>query len=140
MRKWPRTSRPVIGVFGDKDEMSFAYTIGNHVRGLPEMLIVAPMRHEDMMSLLNYAAATLATKGPHQVADGELVDIGGTFPMKARPVGSFVRQKYTIQAGQYWRNERYDVIQLLLCDKEGRYPDDPDCDARYAEQPVLPQE
>ena len=77
----------VIGVFGEGKEMSFAYTIGNHVRGLPEMLIVAPMRHQDMMGLLNYAAATLAKKGPHQVADGELVDIGGTFPMKARKVG-----------------------------------------------------
>jgi Domain of unknown function (DUF4262) len=98
------------------------------------------MRHEDMKMLLNYVAATLTEKGPHQVADGEPVDIGDTFPMKARTVCSFVRDHYTIQAGQYWRNERYEVIQLPLCDKDGRYPDDPDCDACHAEQPVLRQE
>lgn len=46
------------------------------------------------------------------------------------------RRNYTIQAGQFYGHEDYEVQQILFPDRSGRYLDDPRCDYRL---PVLAQ-
>jgi hypothetical protein len=66
-----------------------------------------------------------------------LVEIGGKFPPKIIDASSFVKQFYTIQAGQFYGTEDYSVQQVVFSDKSGKYPGDPDCEEPYASIPVF---
>src|SRR5258708_22779378 len=74
----------------------FAYTIGNHEKGLPELLVVGTEKG----GFLNDLSAIMVNRGK-QFADGEIVDLGGTFPGKVVDANPDVRERCTIQVGQY---------------------------------------
>ena len=134
-----RFGRTVIGVFDDgSGEVPFMYTIGNCHKGgtMPELLLVG-ICTEQGRDLLN-VASDVQNQRERAIEDGELVSIGGQFPLKAIDVSNaHVRDEYTIQAGQYYGDEGYPVIQLLMCDKEGRFPGEPKCARPYSGQPLL---
>ncbi|MEJ6846703.1 DUF4262 domain-containing protein [Sinorhizobium fredii] len=132
-----RCGRSVIGVFGD--ETGFVYTIGNYLAGLPELLIVAPIHLEQLGGLVNYASDSLLNKGPNEIADGSLIDIGGKYPMKVRQVGVFAKNTFAVQASLYLKTDAYALVQLLLPDTQGRYPGDPDCEDPFRQQPLVLQ-
>ena len=52
---------------------------------------------------------------------------GAAFPARVRRATAAAKQRFTIQAGRFLRHEEYDVLQLLLCDPAGVYPDEPEC-------------
>ena len=56
-----RAGRAVIGVFGE-DSMPFAYTIGNHGKGMPEIVLVG-LCDENAMGLLNLASEIQNRRG-----------------------------------------------------------------------------
>jgi hypothetical protein len=112
----------------------FTYTIGNHERGLPELLLIGNFDHGVVGYLLNTLGKQQRDRGKAFEPD-ELVDTGGEFPVKMMlPDLDVVRRDFTIQVGQYYRHEGYQVLQVLLCDKQGRYPGHPDCKPLFAEQ------
>ena len=128
--------RTVIGVFDDEGT-PFMYTIGNCLKpGMPDLLLVG-ICSEQGKDMLNIAS-DVQNQRERAIEDGELVSIGGQFPLKAIDVSNaHVRDEYTIQAGQYYGDEGYPVIQLLMCDKEGRFPGEPGCARPYSRQPLL---
>jgi hypothetical protein len=109
---------------------AFTYTIGNSLKGVPE-LIVFGLAPENAHWVLN-----MASDQPEAIASG-IIDLGGEFPLKAVPCGAWAKDVYSIQAGQYLRGNAYELTQLLVCDKAGRFPDDPACTEPYAHQPKL---
>jgi hypothetical protein len=126
-----RTGRSVLGVGADP---AFTYTIGNHLAGKPE-LIVFGINPEDAQGLLNEIsnradAAELGTTV-------EVIDLGGKFPVRAIPCPDWAKAEYSIQAGRYLRTEAYRLVQLLVCDPTGRFPDEPGCAPPYGNVPVL---
>ena len=106
----------------------FIYTIGNAVRGLPELLLIGPPRLElsgQALNALNELGEKMRRDGK-PLAEG-LVDIEWSFPFKVRKAGPRAKDDYTNLAGQYLGREDYEVLQVMICDKEGRYPGDPGC-------------
>lgn len=60
-----------------------------------------------------------------------LIDIGWSIPIKVREAGPHARSRYTIQVDRYLGHDRYSVLQVMVCDKNGRYPGDAGCNPRY---------
>ena len=133
--KIARTGRVILGVFGTKDDdgPSFAYTVGNHIKDLPELLIVGT--HDG--SCLNDLSQMMIENG-RPFLDGEIVRIGGArLPVKVIRAGRAAHSDYTIQAGEYHGHDDYAVMQVLIPDKEGRYAGDAGCQEPYSGFPVL---
>jgi hypothetical protein len=117
----------VMYIFGD--DSPFHYTIGRALRGLPELLLVVPIKPEIGMSLLNHLDRLM----PQALPSGSLVDLGGKFPMKVIDASGIAQEEYTCLVNQF--ADEYRVQQVLCCDAEGRFP--PDCAAPYNRQPIL---
>jgi hypothetical protein len=121
----------VMYVGGGEDSWPFQYTIGRGRRGLPELLIVLPLRPEIGQSLLNELDRLM----PEVLPSGSLVDVGGKFPVKLLDADQRAKDEYTFVASEYHGDRPYRVQLVLLCDPEGRFP--PDCGAPYDRQPLL---
>ena len=70
-------------------------------------------------------------------ADGELVDPGDMFPVRIINADHRARDEYTVQAGQHFGHEDYRVLQVLIPDDSGRFPDHPECQPPFSAIPVL---
>ncbi|MCS4088447.1 DUF4262 domain-containing protein [Rhizobium sp. BK176] len=114
----------IQAVFGDKGERFF-YTIGNAELGLPELLLIGNFPDQFAAQALNEIGQYMRGRGKPP-AEG-LLDIGWTMPFKVRNAGGNVRTEFTAQAGEYLGHERYAVVQVMICDRDGRYPGDPGC-------------
>ena len=127
-----RYGRCVLCVGGEADSPPFAYTIGNWLRGLPELLIIGTIKG----ALLNNLSQKLIERGA-AFEEGELVNLGGKFPVKIVTADQRAQRDYTIQAGQYHGTEDYPVQQVLACDRSGHFPDDPACQPPYSTLPMF---
>jgi hypothetical protein len=70
-------------------------------------------------------------------ADGECVDLGGKFPVKIIIADQRAQRDYTIQASQYFGSDDYAVQQVLMPDRNGYFPDNPQCQPPYSTFPIL---
>lgn len=129
--------RGIMIVGNSRDVMSgrwpFAYTVGNHLKGVPELLAIGSNTRE-FGNVLNYASDRLLAVGGFE--SGSLVSIGGEFPVMLINAHPMVKDKYTIQATQYLGTDAYRVQQVLAPDTFGRYPGDPACNFPYGAIPV----
>lgn len=113
---------------------SFHYTVGRHARGLPELLLAAPLDPETGMRLLNTLDKTMLEPLP---SDSK-VDLGGRYPVIViDATAASVKDQYTCIAGAYFGHDDYAVQQILMCDRKGRFPGEAGCDSRFAAQPIL---
>lgn len=112
----------------------FLYTIGNHARGLPELLAVG-VDPSVFAGVLNHLGRMQRARG-RAFEDGEILDLGGRFPVKAVMCGPAGIEDYAIQAGVHY-GEGVEVAQILVPDEEGRFPDEEGCREPYASQPIL---
>ena len=104
----------------------FFYTIGNAPWGLPELLLIGNLRPETAMLLLNPLGERMRSEGK-PLSEG-LLDIGWNYPVKVRKTGPAARERYTVQAGVSLGHEDYEVKQIMICDREGRFPGDIGCE------------
>src|SRR5690606_7667972 len=116
-------------VFGEAADSGFTYMIGNADRGLPELLLIGDFLSRIAAGLLNELGAKMREDGK-PLASG-LIDIGWSVPIKIRQTGPLARSRYTIQVDRYLGHDRYSVLQVMVCDENGRYPGDAGCDLRY---------
>src|SRR5262249_19240425 len=110
----------------------FAYTIGNAIVGLPELLVIGT--HEG--NILNILSERMIARG-RAFDDGEIVSLGGKYPIKIVNADQRAQSEYTIQAGQHHGYENYTVQQVLLCDRQGCFPGDPGCWQPFSLVPIL---
>jgi hypothetical protein len=122
-----------VGADADGGKDAFYYTVGRGARGLPELLIAAPLRPEAGQHVLN----ELDRRMPEALPSGALVDLGGQFPVMVLDASDpRAKAEYTRAATAFHGDDdRYRVQQVLMCDTEGRFP--PDCAPPYARQPLL---
>lgn len=130
------TGRTVLFV---ADIPSFAYTIGNSLRDLPE-LIVFGLSPSDSTLLLN-AWSNLMIKRGASFGDGEMVQFDESstvLPCRAIFCPRTAK-RYTVQVGQILSivDAACDLMQMLVPDKRGVFPDDPRCEPPYTGMPVL---
>jgi hypothetical protein len=129
-----RAGRFVMCVGGDENSPPFAYTIGNTIAGLPELLMigdvgVAYLLHDLSQKMLERDTA---------FDEGELVSLGGKFPVKiinASTIGAW--DDFTSQATKHFGHDDYAVQQVLIPDRSGRFPGDPGCAPPYSDFLVL---
>lgn len=113
----------IYGIFDPEQKQdSFAYTVGNASQGFPELLIIGNFPSRIMMMILN-AVGTHMRNAAAPIEEG-MLDIDWTFPFKIRKAGDRAKADFTIQAGQYLGHEDYEVLQVMICDKNGKYPGD----------------
>jgi len=123
-----RFGQHLVAVFGDDAGPGFIYTIGNANRALPELLAIGNFPPHAIGPILNDLCDRMRESGAPLEGD---IDIGGTYPIRARLAGAAARTDYTIQAGQYLGHDEYAVVQVLFPDPSGRYPGEEGCDPRY---------
>lgn len=111
----------------------FMYTIGNHELRLPELLMIGT---DQGGSILNKVCGIMR-KNNRPFQDGELIDLGGKFPLKSLNAGDEAKKEYTLFVGAYYETDDYTVQQIVMPDRSGRYPDDPLCEAPYCLAPLL---
>jgi hypothetical protein len=114
------------------DEPPFIYTIGNHDLGLAELLLIG-FDPYDMVWVLNVAAKVQRDRG-RMFEHLETVDGIATMPLRFYDPDPKVRDLFTIQAGNYHGHQDYAVRQLLLPDKQGRFPDEEGVDPQFQTQ------
>lgn len=130
--------RHLIGVFPTNENPGehFIYSIGNTLGKppLPELLLVGgsgpPFGH-----FLNLLSEEMIKRG-RPFYHGERVRLG-VMPVVTLEANDLARAEYACHAGRYLQTEKYPLLQVVICDKEGRMPWDPDCDPGYAELPIL---
>jgi hypothetical protein len=130
-----REGRSILGVGGGKyGEPPFSYTIGNHFEGLPELLLIGSAR----TPYLNDLSQLMIARG-EPFRDGEIVALPMlSLPLKLVCVDDIrAWENYTVQAGEHLGHDGYDIMQAVLSDKEGRFPDDPGCDKPWSLFPIL---
>jgi hypothetical protein len=137
-----RNGRSIIGVFPteDDDGPPFAYTIGNAVKPdrtgaapLPELLVIGVARAGFLNDL---SKMMIAAGAPFE--DGQIVLIpGGRLPVKIIQANDTARSEYAIQAGQYFSTESYPLMQVLIPDRDGKFPDETGCTVPFSTFPVL---
>lgn len=127
--------RVVLAVARTRREPAFQYTVGNQEKGLPELLLIGNYSQEAGGALLNQLSAQMKERRA-AFADGEQITLGGEHPMLIHTAGPEAKSQWTIQAGQFYCSEDYQVQQVLLPDENGRYPGDPLCHKDYR-VPVL---
>lgn len=101
----------------------FVYTIGNHQHGLPELLTVGNFPPDVVSVCLNILGERMREEGK-AFEEGLLVDDRFHFAFKVRKCGPRAKADYTVQAGAFYGTDDYEVLQIMLCDKSGRYPGD----------------
>jgi hypothetical protein len=126
--------RATIAVAGTKKLPPFFYTIGNQEKQLPELLIIGNFKPDDMCGILNVVSDMMIGVGAF--GDGEKVELGGEYPLLIYRASKEAKVKYTVQAGQFYNNEDYEVMQVVLPDLKGCYPPDPRCHKDF-QVPVL---
>jgi Domain of unknown function (DUF4262) len=93
----------------------FSYTIGVFRQGY----------------ILNPLSEMMIERG-HKFADGELVDLGGSFPVCLIDAAETVKDDYTIQAGEHYDSSDYAVMQVVMSDPCGLFPWQPKCAAPHS--------
>ena len=55
-------------------------------------------------------------------------------PLRFVAVPDRFKDEYTIQIGEHLGHERYQLLQVIIPDFEGRFPGEPDCAEPYCHQ------
>lgn len=128
----------LIGVFPvDEADQWFIYTIGNFEKGYAELLCVGIPAEKTLAWALNTLHKLRKERGA-SFANGELVDLGGRYPVKIiDAVAPATKQDYTLQVSAYYDRDDYKVQQVILCDPKGKWPGEKGCQEPYASQPNL---
>jgi hypothetical protein len=125
--------RSVVYVFDD--DWPFAYTVGNTLHGFPELLTfgLATRQAADMLAALS-GKMTNQKRGFH---DGEMIDMGGPPIPRAFRCTPLAREKYTLQVTERLGRDDYAVMQIIIPDRAGHYPTDPQVTPRWHGMPML---
>lgn len=124
--------RVVQGVLGGEDSLPFSYTIGNHAKGLPELLVIGTSQG----TYMNEMSELMLARG-RAFDHGEIISTSRKYRIKIIDASHEAHEHYTLQAGYYYETQDYRVQQIILSDEEGRLPGELGCAPGFADVPVL---
>ena len=115
----------------ESDRTPYAYTIGLHDRGLPELLVtgVSPQR-----------AARLLNRLAERAVDGEPPTRGEQIALRAGPLIEIVEVEHPdahMDTAVAFYGSEFRALQLVWADGQGRWPWDARFGGRRGGQPVL---
>lgn len=109
----------------------FAYTIGNRENNVPDLVIVKFGSPEQQCMILNGISETIANEGIVLDPAGTVVDYGFSYPAKLIKASEDAKSILSVQTGQYYRTEDYELYQVLLPDVLGKFPGDVGFDMKF---------
>jgi hypothetical protein len=128
-----RWGNAVLAV-GIGEALSFAYMIANAQRGLPELITLGDLEAAVQKDALDDLSHKMRKEG---CAPPEgLVDLNWTHPFLIRKTDPATRGTYTLLVGDVPGITDYPVLQLLFCDRDGRFAGEEGCDPLY-DAPLL---
>lgn len=132
-----KAGQSVIGVFGGgATEPTFSYTIGNTAKGLPELLIFG-LHPEEARGVLNMFGRMMRTRA-EAFGNMERVSLGeGALPVLMVETDERGTDEYARQARVYFGDQDVSVVQVVIPDRQGRFPGQPGCEEPYASIPVI---
>jgi hypothetical protein len=96
------------------------------VQGQPEILIIGPRQSQadgPIAAIVDFMRDRKAAVG-----NGELVGIGGKYPVKVINVSrDTVKDLCTCAVERHHGTRDYVVQQMMIPDRDGRFPDEPGC-------------
>ncbi len=135
--KIARYGRYIQTVFGSDRSPPFAYTVGNHSKGLPELLIVG-IGPKTGGGLLNDLSDLMLSRG-RAFEDGERPDLGMPIRCAVIEASDKVKQEFTILVDDVLEvsSADYRVMQVIIPDEKGRLPWEPECSKPFRGLPVF---
>jgi hypothetical protein len=129
-RNIDQSGQHIFGIIPDSKNTGFYYTIGNAIRGLPELLLIGSFEPQLGTLILNTLGDHMR-RNEHALPEGMLSLPDWPYPFKIRKTGPRAQRDYTIQASRFYGYDEYDVLQVMICDPQGKYPGDAGCDKNY---------
>lgn len=132
--------RHLMAVFPTQSDPGepFIYTIGNHSKGLPELLVIGDCSGS-MGHILNRLSEQMIERGK-AFDDGEMVrpfpDSERVMALKVIKASPVVKELYTIQVGQALGTEDYAVMQVVCPGTNGKFPGEEGADDTWGQVPV----
>lgn len=134
-----RHGRTCAGVFAladskDPTNETFVYTIGNALKGLPELLTVGLCDDHGILNALSEVMILL----DRSFDDGDVYTFKETgMPVALVEAAESVKETFTRQATHLLGGaDKYRVMQVVLSDKAGLFPWQPGCAAPYSKVKV----
>lgn len=125
-----KEGRQILLVDGDPKHRPFYYTIGNHLKGYPELILIGAFKEEFAKAILNMLSE-LAQR-TSRFEDGQLVRMSKKgLPLQVWDTTMIAKLEYTRQATEFYQHSDYAVQQVVVPDPKGRYPADKGCHRRY---------
>jgi Domain of unknown function (DUF4262) len=123
----------IFGFSCEENGPQFAHTIGNHLKALPELLIIGTTQGACLNDL-----SQMMIKSGNPFLDGQLVRINaGRLPVKIIRANNTAQADYTLCAGDYFGHQDYAVMQVIMPDRTGKFPGEDGCQEPYSLLPVL---
>ena len=126
----------LVGVRGQEPgDIESCYSVGNHQFNLPELIFVglSPRMVSDSLNTL----CLIQRQRGVAFRDGELVNVGARYPVRIRDAGTAALESFAREAKNYYESADIRLMQAILCDRQGRYPDESYCDDPFRWQPIL---
>lgn len=141
-RKTLEFGHAVQGVFGTQEDPgpSFEYTCGLWRKGWPEVVVVG-LSLQAGHAILNSYVQECVQRG-YGPRVGEVLTNLANLPLTVGSTGPLATLEYVVQAEsqcQRMRGTWHGAVQLILCDRQGKFPLDPEYDHAYMDplQPCL---
>jgi hypothetical protein len=128
----------VIGVFGE-DSAPFNYTVGLSDLGWPELIISGLDLKVGVTLLNNVVRRCLEDLGAP--IEGIVVKKAANFPLRLQSISDEQRDQYmtiSVKRQTELTGSPPRALQVVYPDPEGRYPDDPECEAKTSFLQQLP--
>ena len=123
----------MIGADRENGVPPYCYTIGNSLRGVPEFFLVGSC-DPNFAQILN-AVSRIALE--RHLNDCDLLDLGGKFPAKVVQASAAAKTQFSPLAARFLGTDDYDLMQVLVCDTKGTFPDEAGCDPPFGNIPIL---
>ncbi len=119
----------VIGVGGDHTQPTFTYTVGLSERVGYELIAVG-LPYKFAHQIFNDIALNHLLKDEPlalEVPDDRFTNM----PVKFRECHPDLVCEYGVQAYRYYDRDDIRFVQMVMCDRAGLFPEDPNYDHRY---------
>ena len=139
-----REGRQILCIAAEGKLPSFFYTIGNSLRGAPELLLIGNFEEGPAAKVLNTLSEQMLEAGRRYLSGQRVNPFGGEHDMQVWDTTPIAKIQYTTQVTEFLQSlkgtigvpQQYTVQQVVMPDPKGRYPADKGCHKRYR-VPVL---
>jgi hypothetical protein len=138
-----REGRQILCIAAEAKLPSFCYTIGNSLRGAPELLLIGNFEVASSQKILNKLSELMFEAGKRFSNGQRLNPFNGEHELQVWDTTPVAKLQYTVQVGEFLQSleganvpKGYTVQQVVIPDPKGRYPYDKRCHKRYR-VPVL---